>query len=158
MHATRQQTAVAAAATVVVEESHGGAETEPGPPTQAEFDGAFTRLLERAGGLRWRYLTQEQMDALSLLAEDNAALLRHDQEVLRDWAASKGIDMSRDYNKPNAAVLYMAALLHKQGYTRVDDALQDVKKYDESARRRRLDAAHCWHDEQTAGPPEGERK
>lgn len=98
-------------------------------PLQAEFDGAFLRLMERYGALCWDSLTDCQREQVNLLADDSAAFKRWDQDVLRDWAAAKGIDMSTDAYKPNAPILYMAKLLQKHGYTRPEQALAAL--YDE---------------------------
>lgn len=88
------------------------------PPTQAEFDGAFLRLLERYGGLCWDNLTEVELDYLVPLAYDTPHWTRCDQEVLRDHALAKGIDMGEDVWLPNAPVLYMARLLVKLGAVR----------------------------------------
>lgn len=90
-------------------------------PTRSEFDGAFLRLLERAGGLSWQHLQEYELDHLALLAKDSPGLLKWDQEVLRDWACAKGICVCDVYRQPNAPVIYMARLLIKQGVTCIED-------------------------------------
>jgi hypothetical protein len=86
---------------------------------QTEFDAAFLRLQERCEPLskeHYKQLTHEQREWLAPLEDDCDELKRRDQEILREHALSRGIDIGKDVYLKRAPVIYMARLLIHLGY------------------------------------------
>jgi hypothetical protein len=105
--------------------SHAKAKTEV---TITPFDAAFLRLQERYDPLAKDHfydLNNAEKEALFLLEDDRDELLRQDQEILREHALARGIDIGRDFYKRRAPVVYMAHLLLKPGYGNLEDVYRE---------------------------------
>jgi hypothetical protein len=95
---------------------------------QTEFDAAFLRLQERCEPLskeQYKRLTNEQREWLAPLEDDCAELKRRDQEILRDHALSRGIDLGRAVYLKRAPVIYMSRLLVQLGYGSLEAVYQE---------------------------------